>query len=58
MKTKKKPQDSTLRNVQAANKKIAALSKRVGFLEESVQGLFEWIRELDIPSAKTPRGRK
>lgn len=33
---KRNPQDTTLRNVQAANKRIAALAKRVTELERAM----------------------
>jgi len=35
MSAKKKPQDSTLRNVRAANKRLTALEKRVAKLEKA-----------------------
>lgn len=41
MKKKKNPTDSTMRNVRAANKKIAALEKRVKKLEAYVAHLLK-----------------
>ena len=40
---KKQPQDSTIRNVQAANKRIAALKKRVKHLEFQMKQVQNWI---------------
>lgn len=50
--SKKKPTDSTMRNVRAANKRIKELEKVVDYLIESGNRMLERILALEIRKGK------